>query len=67
MVYIFLYTIDLTFGEFCGHFWTEMISGQKFDYFCLYLPEVSIDMLKHDTKVKVLLNETTWFLIGIPF
>ena len=38
---------------------------QKFDHFCLYLPEALIDMLKHDPKVKVLLNETTWFLFEV--
>ena len=41
------------------------IFAHKFDHFCLYLPEALIDMLKHDTKVKVLLNETTWFLFEV--
>ena len=36
------------------------IFAQKFDYSCLYLPEALINLLKHCTKVKVLLNETTW-------
>ena len=31
----------------------------------VYLPGAFIGMLKHGTKVKVLLNETTWFLIEV--
>ena len=41
------------------------IFAQKFDHFCPYLPEALIDMLKHDIKVKALLNETTLFLFEV--
>ena len=57
MIHIFRYSAiaDLTFVA---------IFAQKFDHFCLYLPEVLIDVLKHGTKVKVLLNKTNLKLIG---
>ena len=41
---------DLTIG---GHF------AQKFNHFCLYLPEALINLLKHGTIINILLNETT--------
>ena len=41
------------------------IFAQKFDHFCPYLHAALSGMLKHGTKVKVLLNETTWFLFEV--
>ena len=35
------------------------------DHFCFYLPGALIDALKHGTKVKVLLDETTWLLFEV--
>ena len=41
------------------------IFAQKFDHFCLYLPEALINVLKHGTNIKIFLNETTWFLFEV--
>ena len=41
------------------------IFAQKFEHFCPYLPEALICMLKQGINVKVLLNETTWFLFEV--
>ena len=37
-----------------------MAAELKFDHFCLYLPEALTNI-----KVKILLNETTWFLFEV--
>ena len=39
--------------------------AQKFNHFCLYFPEALIDVLKHGTKVKVLLSKTTGFYLKL--
>jgi len=36
---------DLTFGNLCGHIYTEI------DHFCLKIPEALINLLKHCTKI----------------
>ena len=41
------------------------IFAQKFDRLCLYLPEALINLLKHGTKINVLLNKITWFLFEV--
>ena len=41
------------------------IFAQKFDHFRLYLLEALINLLKHGTKIKILLNETTWFYLKL--
>ena len=56
---------DVTFvAIFCTKIWL-FLSFRSSPEALIDLPEALIDMLKHGTKVKILLNETTWLLFEV--